>query len=54
MSSNLPEQSSGKKWVNIGTRAGNVKPSTGYAFKNMYRHAKLICHQGVLKAEKFI
>ena len=52
MSSNLPEQSSGKKWVNIGTRAGNVKPSTGYAFKNMYRHAKLICHQGVLKAEK--
>ena len=52
MSSNLPEQSSGKKWVNIGTRAGNVKPSTGYAFKNMYRHAKLICNQGVLKAKK--
>ena len=52
MSSNLPEQSSGKKWVNIGTRAGNVKPSTGYAFKNMYRHAKLICNQGVLNAKK--
>ena len=52
MSSNLPEQSSGKTWVNIGTRAGNVKPSTGYAFKNMYRHAQLICDQGVLKAKK--
>ena len=28
--------------TNIGTRANKVKPSTGYAFKNMYAHAKAI------------
>ena len=52
MSSNLPEQAPVKNWVNIGTRAGNVKPSTGYAFKNMYRHAQLICKGGNLKSKK--
>ena len=54
MSSKLPRISSVKKWVSIGTRAGNVKPSTGYAFKNMYRHAQLICSGGTLKANKLI
>jgi lycopene beta-cyclase len=54
MSSKLPRISSGKKWISIGTRAGNVKPSTGYAFKNMYRHAQLICSGGTLKAHKLI
>jgi lycopene beta-cyclase len=29
--------------VPIGTRANKVKPSTGYAFKNMHAHAKSIC-----------
>lgn len=40
----IPSQKkSGKRHVEIGTRAGNVKPSTGYAFKNMYTHAQAIC-----------
>lgn len=52
MSSILPEQKSDEKIVNIGTRAGNVKPSTGYAFKNMYNHSKLICKNGKLKSRK--
>ena len=43
MSSTLPKIKSEKNWINIGTRAGNVKPSTGYAFKNMYAHSKSIC-----------
>tara|TARA_Y100001934_G_scaffold283623_1_gene404895 strand:+ start:1800 stop:3746 length:1947 start_codon:yes stop_codon:yes gene_type:complete len=30
--------------INIGTRGGNVKPSTGYAFKNMYDQSRLICN----------
>ena len=54
MSSNLPRMPSGKNWVSIGTRAGNVKPSTGYAFKNMYRHAQLICSGGKLKSNKLM
>jgi lycopene beta-cyclase len=29
--------------IPIGGRAGAVKPSTGYAFKNMFRHAESIC-----------
>ena len=36
-----------KKIIQIGTRAGSVKPSTGYAFKNMYAHAKSICSNGI-------
>ena len=52
MSSRLPYQKSHKKLVNIGTRAGNVKPSTGYAFKNMYNHSKLICNDGQLRPKK--
>ena len=43
MSSLLPKKSKKDKWVNIGTRGGSVKPSTGYAFKNMHKHAKQIC-----------
>ena len=36
--------------TNIGTRANKVKPSTGYAFKNMYKHAKAIVNKtGVSK-----
>lgn len=52
MSSRLPNQKSHKNFVNIGTRAGNVKPSTGYAFKNMYNHSKLICNNGKLSPKK--
>lgn len=52
MSSVLPKQISINKWVHIGTRAGNVKPSTGYAFKNMFNHAKLICENGRLSSAK--
>ena len=36
-----------EKVIQIGTRAGSVKPSTGYAFKNMYTHAKAICSDGI-------
>ena len=43
MSSILPKNEIAKNCVNIGTRAGNVKPSTGYAFKNMFKQAKAIC-----------
>ena len=35
--------------VPIGTRANKVKPSTGYAFKNMYAHAKTICNHESFK-----
>lgn len=28
--------------VTIGARAGAVKPSTGYAFKNMFKHAEIV------------
>jgi lycopene beta-cyclase len=30
--------------VPIGGRAGAVKPSTGYAFKNMFRHAEILAN----------
>ena len=43
MSSILPKNEIVKNCINIGTRAGNVKPSTGYAFKNMFKQAKAIC-----------
>ena len=52
MSSILPQNENGSKWLNIGTRAGNVKPSTGYAFKNMYKQAKSICSKKALQANK--
>ena len=52
MSSVLPKSKTEENWINIGTRAGNVKPSTGYAFKNMYRHAKEICRGGRINAKK--
>jgi len=48
---NMDEQLS-KNIIQIGTRAGNVKPSTGYAFKNMYNHAVDICENGIV-AKKF-
>lgn len=28
--------------VSIGGRGGNIKPSTGYAFKNMYQHSETV------------
>lgn len=31
------------RWTAIGTRAGRVKPSTGYAFKSMVHHAHAMC-----------
>lgn len=52
MSSTLPKIKSVKNWINIGTRAGNVKPSTGYAFKNMYAHSKNICNSIDLNPKK--
>lgn len=39
----LPESSKTTNLINIGSRGGNVKPSTGYAFKNMYNQSKFIC-----------
>ena len=53
MSSLSPKLSKRNRWVNIGTRGGSVKPSTGYAFKNMYKHAKQICSKGKLKNTAF-
>jgi lycopene beta-cyclase len=43
MSPMIPQMGLVDKWVMIGTRAGNVKPSTGFAFKNMFLQAKEIC-----------
>ena len=44
-----------KNVVPIGTRANKVKPSTGYAFKNMYAHAKEIANnaKGVNSPSRF-
>jgi lycopene beta-cyclase len=36
----LPKSVQTQRIIPIGTRAHMVKPSTGYAFKNMYRHAQ--------------
>lgn len=45
--SNAPMQhqtsQSHPRWTAMGTRAGAVKPSTGYAFKAMTAHAREIC-----------
>lgn len=30
------------RWIHLGSRAGNVKPTTGYTFYNMYCHAQSI------------
>ena len=38
----MPKSQQSKKIIPIGTRAHMVKPSTGYAFKNMYKHAKTL------------
>ena len=48
MSFESPTKSGNKKWIDIGTRAGAVKPSTGYAFKSMVNHAKEICKNNKL------
>ncbi len=32
-----------KKVIPIGAKTGAIKPSTGYAFKNMFKHASQIC-----------
>ena len=39
----LPKLEKIKGVIPIGTRANKVKPSTGYAFKNMHEHAKSLC-----------
>ena len=52
MNSAVSNQNSPNKCVSIGTRAGNVKPSTGYAFKNMVNHSKQICKNGKLNTSK--
>ena len=39
----LPKLKKIKGVIPIGTRASKVKPSTGYAFKNMHEHAKSLC-----------
>tara|TARA_B100000674_G_scaffold78464_2_gene54530 strand:+ start:3060 stop:4964 length:1905 start_codon:yes stop_codon:yes gene_type:complete len=49
MDSVLPKPTKKSNWINIGTRAGNVKPSTGYAFKNMYTQSKFICNSDSFK-----
>lgn len=54
MSSLSPKTIKKNRHVNIGTRGGSVKPSTGYAFKNMYKHAKNICANGQLKNIAFL
>ena len=41
----MPRSNQSKRIVPIGTRAHMVKPSTGYAFKNMYEHAKSLSTQ---------
>lgn len=38
----IPTHQPTEKIISIGSRANNVKPSTGYAFKNMYDHAQRI------------
>ena len=38
----LPKPAHQKNVISIGTRASQVKPSTGYAFKNMFAHAQSI------------
>lgn len=43
MSVNMTVPSSLPNCLSIGSRAGAVKPSTGYAFETMYEHAKQIC-----------
>ncbi len=53
MSSLSPKTIKNNRWVDIGTRGGNVKPSTGYAFANMYKHAQKICSNGQLKNAVF-
>ena len=53
MSFESPPNNVEKKWVNIGTRAGAVKPSTGYAFKNMYQQAQHICENNKLSKRLF-
>jgi Brp/Blh family beta-carotene 15,15'-monooxygenase len=43
MDPDFPPLEKKSNWINIGTRAGNVKPSTGYAFKNMYNQSRFLC-----------
>lgn len=42
MTSAPVEETKQKGVIALGTRAGQVKPSTGYAFKNMHAHALVI------------
>ena len=50
----LPKQDKKRNWISIGTRAGNVKPSTGYAFKNMYNQASFICESESFQSKKSV
>jgi Brp/Blh family beta-carotene 15,15'-monooxygenase len=60
MSPSIPRLPEIEGWVMIGTKAGNVKPSTGFAFKNMFHQAKEICkndqlnHVGVKLKSRFL
>ena len=38
----IPKPSATKRIIPIGSRANKIKPSTGYAFKNMYAHAQTL------------
>ena len=43
MTANPFDIPSNKYVTHLGTRAGAVKPSTGYAFSTMFEHAQRIC-----------
>jgi lycopene beta-cyclase len=38
----IEEENIGQKWIATGTRAGMLKPTSGYAFHSMYDHAQKI------------
>ncbi len=42
MTTAVAKHALGKRYIALGTRAGKVKPSTGYAFKNMFTHADAV------------
>lgn len=52
MCMDLPTPKKTKGVIPIGTRANKVKPSTGYAFKNMHEHAKVLCSSTKDKKKK--
>ena len=50
MSTKKFSNNNNKKIIELGTRAGNIKPSTGYGFKKMYNHSKYICNIDLKKS----